>query len=336
MKFFLSLLLFWQVLFGVSFTYPDFKQIYNRNIKSIVYFGKTEAIAVSKHYAVSYQKKRPDHKYVKFDPFLDLYLFYSKKELKPIEFKDTSKLALGEWLASIGSNSLYIGNFAKKGSGIDMLYSLNSKVEPNSMITCLCYKVYGIGVGNGKFIPSRLITRFIKSKNIYYGSIGARFEKIGEEIYVTFVNPFHPGNKLKVGDIIRKIDGKRLDTMDDLERYILFSHQNKTVEVEFTRNGIFKKEKFKIYKRKCGGELSDTFLESEGMYFDKKLNIKMIEKNSFASKYGLKVGDKLLQVDGKSVKNQDDVKRYLSKMSKKDIHLLFDRNDFQFFVKVSL
>lgn len=336
MKFFLSLLLFWQVMFGVNFVYPDFKQCYNRNIKSIVYFGKTEAIAVSKHYAVSYQTEKPDHKYVKYDPFLGLYLFYSKKELQPIKLKDTSKLSLGEWLASIGANSLYIGNFAQRGSGIDLLYTQSSKVEPNSMITCLCYQVYGIGVGNGKFIPSRLITRFIKSENVYYGSIGARFEKIGEEIYVTFVNPFYLGNRLKVGDIVRKIDGKKLETMDDLERYILFSPENKTILVEFTRKGIFKKEKFTIHARTGGGELSDTFLESKGMYFDKDLNIKMLEENGFAAKYGLKVGDKLLQVDRRSVRNQDDVKRYLSKLKKKDVYLLFDRKDFQFFVKVHL
>ncbi|WP_331774628.1 DUF7488 domain-containing protein [Sulfurospirillum sp. 1612] len=336
MKFFVSLLLFWQVVYGVNFVYPDFKQCYNRNIHSVVHFGAIEAIAVSKHYALSYLKHKPNRPYVKHDPFLGLYLFHSAKTLKPIEFKDTRKLALGEWLASIGPNSLYVGNFAQRGSGIDILYSLGTTVKPNDMITCLCYKVYGLGVGDGRFIPSELITRFIKAKKIHYGSIGARFEQIGEEVVVTFVNPFYPGNKLQVGDIIKSVDGKAIKTLEQLEHYILFSPTDKTVTLKFMREGIFKNEKFKIHERQGGGVLSDTFLEYKGMYFDSQLRIISIKAKSFAAQYGLKVGDRLLEIDRHPMKNQNDVKAYLSHIHKKELHLLMDRDNFQFFVKVNL
>jgi len=336
MKFLLSLLLLLQVVYGVNFVYPNFKQIYNRNIKSIVYFGKIEAIAVSKHDAISYLKHEPNHPYIKHDPFLGLYLFHTTKTLQPIKFKDSNKLTLGTWLASIGPHSLYIGNFAQRGSGIDNLYSLGTTVKPNDMMTCLCYKVYGLGVGDGQFIPSKLITHFIKAKRIHYGSIGARFKQIGEKVVVLFVNPFYLDNKLQVGDIIKTVDGKKINTVAQLEHYILFSPEAKRVTVKLMREGIKKNEKLKISERQGGGLLSDTFLECKGIYFDPRLRIINLRSKSFAAKYGLKAGDRLLEIDGHPVKNQNDVKAYLSHVHKKEIHLLIDRNDFQFFVKVNL
>ncbi len=85
-----------------------------------------------------------------------------------------------------------------------------------------------------------------------------------------------------------------------------------------------------------GGYLSDSFLEKQGIFFDKEMKIVKITKKSFAEESGLKVGDKLIQIDHKMIKSQSDIKEYLSKLKSKETQLLFDRSDFQFFVKIGL
>ncbi len=336
MKSILILIFALNALFGASFVYPDFKQCYKKDVKSIVYFGETKAIAVSKHYAVAYLEKKPKHSFVKYDPFLSLYLFYSKKALHPIRLKNTDKLTLGEWLASMDDNSMYTGNFAQRGVGLNIFFEQNSKTPPNSMISCLCCDIYGIGVGHGKFISSNFIKRFLNAKSVYYGDIGVRFAKRGKDVIVSSVNPMFKNQKLKVGDIVKKIDGKRVKKVEDIEDYILFQKIGKTVKLKFSRNNKTITVKIKIQKRYGGGELSDSFLEAKGMFFDKNLVIKGIKKDSFAQKSGLLIGDKLLQIDRKSVTSEDDARRIFSKIKKKDIDLLFDRDDFQFFVKVKM
>ncbi len=335
MKFFLSLLLSLHVAFGASFVYPNFKQCYNQNLKSLVYFGDTKAVAITKHYAVAYLKKKPMFKYIKYDPYLNLYLFYSPKVLNPVKLKKTNKLNLGDWIASISENSIFVGNFSKRGYGIDSLFEQNSKVEPNSIITCLCCEAYGIGVGDHKFIPTELIKRFLHSQNIFYGDIGVKFKKIGKNIVVSHVKKSYVGNKIKVGDIIKKADNKQIKSLGSLENMILFGAKNKTLEIEFLRKNVMHREKFKRYKKQIEKKSTDSFLGRKGMFFDKSLHLVKIERNSFASKSGLKIGDKLLQINRKNVKSNSDVDRILSKHNKKEAYLLFDRNSFDFFIKVA-
>ena len=57
-----------------------------------------------------------------------------------------------------------------------------------------------------------------------------------------------------------------------------------------------------------------------------------IEKS--AEHYGLKVGDKLIQIGTKSVKNDEDISKAVAG-GKKSINLLFERDHFQFFVKLN-
>ncbi len=333
MRYLLSFVFAINVLFGASFVYPNFKQCYNKNLKSVVYFSDTKAIAIAKHYAVSYSKKKPSYPYVKHDPFLNLYLFYSPKTLHPVRLKDTKYLSLGEWLASMDEDSLYAGNFAKRGVGLGVYFEQNSKTPPNSMVTCLCCDVYGLGVGNKKFISSNLLKRFLNSTEIFYGDIGARFAKKGRKIVVASIDPMHSNQKLKIGDIIEKIDGKKVRNLQDLENKILFTRRNQSVKLKFFRKNALHVEDIKVFQKVGGGEAGDSFLEAKGMYFDKNLSIKKIIKGSFADKNGLKIGDKLLQIGRKSVKNQNDARVVFSK-TKKMIRLLFARGGSQFFIKV--
>ena len=334
MRIFIFLITLLGLVNATTFTFPNFKQCYNKNRKSIVYFGDTKALAVSAHYAISYSKEEPKSKYIKYDPYLKLYLFYSKKRLKPVKLKSTKKLSLGEWLASMDDDSLYIGNFAKRGGGISSYFEHNSKVPTNSMIACLCCDVYGLGVGEGKFIPTLLLKRFINAKEIFYGDIGVRFSKKAGRIVVSSINPFYPQKLLKVGDIVLKINGKKIRNLENIRDIILFSKPKSKVTLEIKRGDKVLKSELRVIKRSGGGFLSDTFLESKGVFFDKNLKVIEVAKGSFAQKAGFKKGDKLLAINKIAVKDYKSVRDALSKIGHKEIELLMDRDDFQFFIKV--
>ena len=53
---------------------------------------------------------------------------------------------------------------------------------------------------------------------------------------------------------------------------------------------------------------------------------------SLAEKSGLKEGDRLIQIDDVRVEKMAEVDAYLAKSKNKEMSLLFERNDFQFFV----
>jgi len=77
--------------------------------------------------------------------------------------------------------------------------------------------------------------------------------------------------------------------------------------------------------------LSDTFLESRGLYFDVKLHLTQI--GGAFKKYGLHIGDRLIQLDGVRIANQKELREYLQKR-KAYSSMLFERNGFQFFVNI--
>jgi len=334
LRVFISLFLIFQVANSVGFTYPDFSQCYKKNKQSFVYFGDTRAIAVSKHLAVAYSQTKPKADFIKFDPFLNLYLFHSKKTLKPVRFKSTKTLKLGEWIAGMDDTSLYAGNFAKSGDLLDSFYLQNAKLDENSIISCLCCQVYGIGIGAGSFIGSEYIERFIKQKEIYYGDIGVRFKKRADSFVVKSRDPFYQNQLLNIGDKILKINGKKINTLKQLNQTILFSKPKSIVTIELLRGKYKLKRSLMVRSRLGGGYLSDSFLEKQGIFFDKNLKINKITKDSFGYKSGLHIGDRLMQIDRKIINNQNDIKEYLSELKSKSAQLLFDRNDFQFFVKV--
>lgn len=332
----ISLLIFLQFLNAANFTYPDFTQCYNKNIKSFVYFGDIRAVAISNHLAVAYSKTTPKVPFIKFDPFLNLYLFESKKPLTPVRLKSTHLLKLGEWIAGMDDTSLYAGNFAKSGDLLDTLYIHNAQMSENSIISCLCCEVYGLGIEDGLFIGSEYIQRFLKEKDIYYGDIGVRFEKNGKNFIVKEIDPFFVKQRLHVGDVILKINGKAITSLKQLNQIILFSKPQSILNVEFLREKSSMVISVQVESRNGGGNLSDSFLEKKGIFFDKQMKIKALSKEGFGEISGLKIGDKLIQVNQKKITNEQELKSYLSKNKDISAQLLFDRNDFQFFVKIVL
>jgi len=176
----------------------------------------------------------------------------------------------------------------------------------------------------------------MNSKDVYYGDIGVRFEKQGNNFVVQSKNPLYPKQSLKVGDKILKINGKKVYSLKQLNQTVLFAKPKTTIAIELQRGNKILKEKMLVTSRSGGGYLSDSFLENKGIFFDDKMKITKINKKSFGEISGLKIGDELMQIDHQKIVNANDLKAYLSKTKNKEVQLLFNRDDFQFFVKLGL
>ena len=198
-----------------EFVYPDFSQCYEKNKQSVVYFGKTRAIAISEKQAIAYSKEKPSVPFAKHDPSSHLYLFDSPKPLIPVKLKPTSELKLGEWLVSMTDNSLVAVNASKIGINGNELFEFGGSGEMNSLVGGLCCEMYGLGIGDKFFINSETLERFIAGKSSYFSEIGARLIDGNESVIVDFIDPSFKDTKLKTGDTITSLNGKKVSNVSE-------------------------------------------------------------------------------------------------------------------------
>lgn len=334
-KIFILLTLCLTFLCADTFVYPDFKSCYNKNVESIVYIDGYKAVAISENTAIAFIDKNPPKRYIKKDPYLNLYLLKSKKPLKPVKIKDSRSLKLGEWIASFDKESMYVGAFAKRNDSLKDFYTIGAKAPKNSIVTCLCCEAYGIGAGNDRFIPSEYILRFLNSEKIFYGDIGLRLKKRGKDVTVSYADPYFLNQKLRAGDILLSLDGNKFKTLREFNDYIFFSKRGKIITIEYARRGKILKAKAQVSQRRGGGFVEETFLERYGFDFDSKMRITGVAKGSKVQELGLKKGDRLISLNGNKIANKQQVKRIVVKSKKKELKFLFDRGGFQFFATLS-
>ncbi len=284
-------------------------------------------IPVAKHKLLVYSQIKPDAKILKYDPFLSLYLIEDRKKF-PYPFDVNMRLQLGT--AIVNEKIAKEGKILANQIGLNRLAHYNAKVKRPALITSSCCSLEGIATSQG-IIQKEYIRRFLSKVPVVYSDIGIRVKNEKGLVFVSASNPYLKNNPFQKGDCIVLHNGKRVKAASTFARDILFSKVGSTHTIKIKRNGKFLTLKVKASKRYGGGNISDTFLEQKGIYFDKKLHIVKLSKKY--KLYGLLLGDKLLQVNGTTVKNQEELLRYIEKF-KDFTSLLFERRKFQFFVNI--
>ena len=195
--------------------------------------------------------------------------------------------------------------------------------------------------GIGFAIPSNMVKdvaqKLISDGKIERGYIGVMIgdlTKEQKEIYkntegalVVSVEKDLPADKagLKRGDLITKIDGKTIKNSNELKNLIGSMPPNKTIEVEFERDKSMKTAKIKLdsmasddksgssvsgSKSIDGLKLSNLNEELRQKYrLDSDFSgvlVTGVEDDSKAEEFGFKVGDVIIQVGQKDVKNIED------------------------------
>lgn len=286
-------------------------------------------VPIAKHKRVVFCTTKPSGKILKHDPYLGLYLIEDKKGfLYP--FKIDKKTPKRLW--AVNNKMVISGKIIKKQVGLNNFATFSKPLFYPSVVVDSCCDLEGIVTPKG-IIQKDYIERFVKSNRVEYGDIGIRTRDKKGCIEVESYNPFLKNNPFRVGDCVVKYDGKKVLDASALMKDILFSKIGSTHKVVVKRGSkIIALDNITTKKRRGGGYLSDTFLEVLGISFDKDLYITDISQD--ARKYQLKLGDRLLEVNYKAVTNEEDILKSISQ-SKKHTYLLFERDNFEFFIKVN-
>lgn len=285
-------------------------------------------IIIAKHKRLVFSDTTPKAKILKHDKFLNLYLIKDKKGFK-YPFRINNKLTLGT--AAVNKKMVLEGKILKHQVGLNQLAKYNQTLFSPSILLNSCCALEGIVTPNG-IIEKEYITRFLKIKKVQYSDIGIRVKDTKKLVKVYASNPFMKNNPFKVDDYILSFDGKKVTNASSLMRWILFCKVGSKHKVKIRRYAKVLSVNVVTKKRYGGGFISDTFLEFLGLSFDKTLHVEKISKK--AQKYQLLLGDQLIQINEEDVKTKEDILKKLQK-SKKSTYLLFQRDNFQFFIRVN-
>lgn len=284
-------------------------------------------IPITQSKRLVYSHTVPNAKILKHDPFLSLYLIADRKPFA-YPFDINMRLQLGT--AIVTQKSAHEGKFVHNQVGLGTLATYSEALLFPALVTSSCCSLEGIVTSRG-IIQREYLHHFVHAKSSDYGDIGIRVKNDKGFVIVTASDPFMPNNPFVKGDCIVGFDGKKVKAASVLMRRILFSKIGSKHRVKVKRGSKFYTYTVTTKKRYGGGELSDTFMESRGLYFDRKLHLTQI--GGAFEKYGLHIGDRLIQLDGVRVANQKELREYLQK-KKAYSSMLFERNGFQFFVNI--
>jgi len=290
--------------------------------------NQTIQIPISNKRRLVFSTTKPRAKILKHDPYLSLYIVEDKKGFR-YPFKINMRYPSG--VAVVSKTSSKEGRVVKRQIGLNQLASFNTKFKAPAILTNSCCSLEGILTPRG-IIEKAYIKRFIDKKDIRYADIGIRVKDTKNGVIVSSIDPFMKNNPFKKGDYILSMDGRKVKYSSTLMQKILFARIGSAHNVKIKRGKKFLNIKVRSQKRLSGGYKVETYLEKYGLTFDKNLYIIKIDKTK--KHYGLKLGDRLLQVNSKDVKKQEDVMKYISDF-KFHATLLFERNaNFQFFINM--
>ena len=281
------------------------------------------SVPVRKDVRLVYSKCQPKAKILKHDPFLSLYLIEDKSGFA-YNFDINMHLQLG--VAAVNKLNATEGKIVKHQVGLNTLATFSEKIISPALLTSSCCSLEGLITPNG-IIERDYLRRFISSATADYSDIGIRVKDEKGFVIVIASNPYMKDNLIKKGDCIVAFDGKKVKNASNFMKKVLFSKVGSKHSVRVKRNSKFLTFNVTTKKRDGGGEISDTFLEFRGIFFNKKLEV--VKLSSEFVKYGLLLGDRLVQVNGVRIKNQDELRNYIEDY-KIFSALLFERKNFDF------
>lgn len=357
------LLAFYVAVFGAPRpTQDDFNVCYEKNKASIISVNGNYGVAVSKNLiAVVKNSDTPINDYVKFDPYLGLYLVKSDKELfVPVMANelDETKVNKTTWIGTLSDkNATLMGHIKGFGLGLGDLDTLNFDVNVTAELNSPCCKMIGIAIGTDKFIPNRYLRHFAAYDDVYYGDIGVVFEQKENGFFIGSSDPLGRGKALMKNDEILAVDNKVPTSLRWLNEAVLFATKGTLLEFKIKRNDeelkIFvpvsgdvalKDNKIDEISPKVGEFLDkmqneanefvrlDEILSKYGIAVDKNLVVTKVNDGSEAANFGVSVNDKILQFNKDLVKNKKDLDAKINTQS--SFLLLFRRGEFDFFARV--
>ena len=334
-------------------TQDDFNACFEKNLPAMVNVTGNGGIAITPNLIAVPKGEIPVKNYVKFDPYLGLYLVASDAKLEPVKMADDNTTKKSDWVSVTRDlNATVYGHVKAQAQALGELDVLTFDVNGTGAVLSPCCKLRGIAVGGDKFVPSRYLRHFAAYKDVYYGDVGAVFEERDGRLYVKGVDPLGRGAALMAGDEILSVNGEKMQSLRELNERILFAKKGERLKFEIKRgedvvnfsvavsDEVKKEQKTapktdenitKIAPKSQPAPNTDasSVRKLYGLTFDEKLRVKSVDGESDAARFGLRVGDKLIQVGAKVVKNRKEALALIAK--NRGQRLLFRRDGFDFF-----
>lgn len=313
----------------------DFQPCYEKNSNAIFTIDGKPAIAVGKNRVLLMTDKRPENlkgfKYLKGNKFLGFILLESEDEYEYIKLVPTERYLKADEVAVIEKNGYQVGKVQKRQKAFE-LAQFSKETPKGSVIGIKCYAAIGIGAGENGFIETKYINFFLNNDPFAYGDIGVRFLPGGTIPAVVLTDPYRRGVALRRGDLIKEIDGVKVESALEVQDIVIFSKPGDYLKVKFERDGKEMSKDVLVYKLLGDSYDNETFLERFGLKFDENLKVIEVKEGSLAQKRYLKIGDQLKQVENTEVFTPYDTAGLLSQMKKIDAKFIFERDEFQFFI----
>ena len=336
-------------------TQDDFNACFEKNLPAMVNVAGNGGIAITPNLIAVPKGETPVKNYVKFDPYLGLYLVASDAKLEPMKMADDNATKKSDWVSVTRDLNATVYGHVKaqaQAQALGELDVLTFDVNGTGAVLSPCCKLRGIAVGGDKFVPSRYLRHFAAYKDVYYGDVGAVFEERDSKLYVKSVDPLGRGAVLMAGDEILSVNGEKMQSLRELNERILFAKKGERLKFEIRRgedvvkfsvavSDEVKKEQKTVPKtdenitkiapkpQPAPNTDASRVQKLYGLTFDEKLRVKSVDGESDAARFGLRVGDKLIQVGAKSVKNRKEALALIAK--NRGQRLLFRRDGFDFF-----
>jgi len=304
----------------------------------------------------------------------------SKKPLAAVKFADSSKVKIGQLVVAVGNpyglndtttfgivsglkrenvNLSRYEDFIQTDASINPGNSggplLNIKGEVIGINTAIINYAQSIGFSIPSNMVSHIVTQLVEHGEVHRGWLGVGIDPItdvlaeknnvkqGVGVIVNSVfegDPAHLAG-LKVGDIILKIGGVKIDSPNSLIRIIGTISPGQTINLDILRKGERKVVPVKLESKKKKNNLLASLTPSDplGLGFtlkdmvgnhngEKGPKVMKVEPGSYAESKGLMIGDQILAVNGELIGNQQEFKDILSQINKGEpLFLLIFRNE---------
>ena len=341
--------------------FEDFVACFQRNKASVMIYEGLNAFVLSENLlAVLKTPNQKLNKYVKYDPFLNLYLVRTDFSLFPAPTYDEQNLTRNDWVGIIDPQQAYIGHLKYLGQNINERDQLDFSTKIGQLNTTCC-SMLGISLGDGSFIGNRYLKHFMKYNDVYWGDIGVDFVLRDEKIYVETVRN---NGKFLINDEIVSVDGLNTKDLRKLNEQILFADRGSTMYFQVLRDNqdlnittnVFAKDLsgFKLADNKAPSAQakpasSSLYKSALGFSLNRSLNVARIEPNSKAAQAGFQVGDKILRINNQIIRDMKSAQSALA--SGNEFNVLVERSvknlpissdgrskgdgTFQFFIRLS-
>ncbi|MZG54229.1 MAG: PDZ domain-containing protein [Nitrospinae bacterium] len=298
--------------------------------------------------------------------------------LTAVKFADSSKVKIGQLVVAVGNpyglndtttfgivsglkrenvNLSRYEDFIQTDASINPGNSggplLNIKGEVIGINTAIINYAQSIGFSIPSNMVLYIVDQLVKHGEVSRGWLGVGIDPISEEVAEEInikegvvINSVFEGDPahqagLKVGDVILRIGGAKIDSPNSLIRIIGTITPGQTINLDIVRNGEHKVIPVKLESKKkktsllasiapgdptsLGFSVADSDPNKDG---ERGAKVTDVKKGSYAESKGLLVDDRILAINGEMVENQREFKDILGRIKKGDsIFLLVFRNN---------